>query len=296
MNQYYWDTKIDYLIGTRYLYFNDDYLKFLVTEVWGFVEPVHIIDFGCGTGFIGLKFLPLLPAGSSYTGIDKGELLIQKAEDFFASLPYKAKFILGDINEIELDEGIYDVATCQALLLHMEDPKSILRKMIRSIKPGGKVISIEPHRNACQANQYIDSLTIDQVSNPGILQKLRELDRVRTGKDGNIGIKLPIYMRELGLQEIGCRISDRVNHLHPDLPDDEKVRLYNLFRTEAFGTGVVDEEDFITSLVDRGLMEDEACKELHIEKFLGDWFSENGMHHDSICAPSMMVSYGTKVR
>jgi 16S rRNA G1207 methylase RsmC len=33
---------------------------------------VKIIDFGCGYGYLGMKLLPLLPKGSTYTGVDKG--------------------------------------------------------------------------------------------------------------------------------------------------------------------------------------------------------------------------------
>lgn len=73
MGEYYWDTQIDYLMNTRYLYFNDDYLEFLIKKVWDLSKPLHIVDFGCGCGYLGLKLLPLLPKGSKYTGIDLGE-------------------------------------------------------------------------------------------------------------------------------------------------------------------------------------------------------------------------------
>jgi hypothetical protein len=33
MSKYYWDTQIDYLKSSRYLYFNDDYLEFLIHKV-----------------------------------------------------------------------------------------------------------------------------------------------------------------------------------------------------------------------------------------------------------------------
>jgi hypothetical protein len=33
MSEYYWDNKIEYLKNTRKLYYNDDYLEFLVKTV-----------------------------------------------------------------------------------------------------------------------------------------------------------------------------------------------------------------------------------------------------------------------
>lgn len=58
MSEYYWDSQIEYLKRTRDLYYNDDYLEFLVKSVWRITESVNIIDFGCGFGYLGLKLLP----------------------------------------------------------------------------------------------------------------------------------------------------------------------------------------------------------------------------------------------
>jgi SAM-dependent methyltransferase len=71
-----WDDRLEYLRHTRSLYYNDDYLEFLVRTFWKINTPVNLIDFGCGFGYMGLKLLPMLPAGSTYTGVDKGQELI----------------------------------------------------------------------------------------------------------------------------------------------------------------------------------------------------------------------------
>lgn len=70
-----WGEKLDYLQSTRTQFWNDDYLEFLVKYVWNIDQPQNIVDFGCGYGYLGLKLLPLLPAGSTYTGIDIAEPL-----------------------------------------------------------------------------------------------------------------------------------------------------------------------------------------------------------------------------
>lgn len=83
MSDYYWDDQMEYLRNTRWLYYNDDYLEFLVQRVWKIENPVDLIDYGCGYGYLGLKLLPLLPEGSTYTGIDKGKELIRQAREIF---------------------------------------------------------------------------------------------------------------------------------------------------------------------------------------------------------------------
>ncbi len=48
-----WDSKSDYLVGSRILLHNDDYLEFLVTKVWKLDQPCRVVDFGCGSGRFG---------------------------------------------------------------------------------------------------------------------------------------------------------------------------------------------------------------------------------------------------
>src|SRR5690606_24669827 len=143
MEEYFWDTQLEYLKRTRDLYYNDDYLQFLVNHVWKISKPVSIIDFGCGYGYLGLKLLPLLPEGSKYTGVDKGQQLINKAKEYFRSLPYETEFIIADTNEIEI-KSKYDIAICHAFLLHISEPKRMLQTMMDSVVNGGKIICFEP--------------------------------------------------------------------------------------------------------------------------------------------------------
>lgn len=89
MEEYYWDGKLDYLDKSTRLFYNDDYMEFLVSKVWGVARPVHVIDFGCGFGHLGLRLMPLLPEGSTYTGIDAGETLIRRARELFRHSPYE---------------------------------------------------------------------------------------------------------------------------------------------------------------------------------------------------------------
>ncbi|CCI70344.1 hypothetical protein PPM_3535 [Paenibacillus polymyxa M1] len=212
MSEYYWDNKIDYLRNTRWLYYNDDYLEFLIQKVWKINKPVEIVDYGCRFGYLGLKLLPLLPNGSTYTGIDKGMELIKQANEIFSKLSYNAEFIECDIEKVELEKK-YDIAVSHAFLLHMPNPKSILQKMVNCVQDNGMVICFEPHWIGNMANYYLDGIEQSNVIRLGILQELYERDHKRTDKDGNIGIQIPIMLSQLGLRNIGCRVSDKVNFL-----------------------------------------------------------------------------------
>ena len=158
-----------------------------------------------------IKASPLLPDGSTYTGIDKGEDLIKEAREIFDKLPYSVELMQGDIEEIQVHPQ-YDIALCHAFLLHMKNPRAILQKMIDSVRDGGRVICFEPHWIANAANfGFDDGLLHSEVVRLGVLQKLYEVDASRSGIDGNIGMKLPILLSQLGLRNVECRVSDKVN-------------------------------------------------------------------------------------
>ena len=288
MEEYYWDTKMEYLKTTRDLYYNDDYLEFLVNYVWNLTKPVHIIDFGCGYGYLGLKLLPLLPAGSKYTGIDKGQHLINKGKELFHNLKYETEFILADTNEIALERK-YDIAVCHAFLLHMTDPKSIIKKMINSVVNDGKIICFEPHWISNMASYYISGYEQTQLIKLGILQKLFEGDIKQNGKDGNIGAKIPIYLTELGVENIQCRISDKVNFLNPKMDQKDKQKLYLSLKEEGLGEEPTNRDAFIEGLKKRGMTLKDALAQYEAELLFSKVFNiDSSLVYD----PSMKITFG----
>ncbi len=93
----------------------------------------------------------------------------------------------------------------------MSLPKTMLQKMIHSVKSGGKIICFEPHWISNMSSYFLDGENQSEIIRLGTLQKLFENDTQRSGRDGNIGMKIPAYLSELGVKNIECRVSDKVN-------------------------------------------------------------------------------------
>lgn len=256
-------------------------------SVWKIDKPVHMIDFGCGYGYLGLKLLPLLPTGSKYTGVDAGVKLIEHAKELYKDLPYETEFIVGDIQVITFEQK-YDMAICQAFLMHMPDPKKVLTKMIDCVAEQGRIVCFEANWIANMANYY-DGIDQSKVIQLGLLQKLYELDAKREGKDGNIGIKLPIYLSQLGVKNIQCRVSDKVNFLDPSSDPEEMDKLFKSIRGDAPG----ERNQYIRNLMDRGITFEEAQQMFESERLL----SESSMRI-TYCtsAPNMKITFGNIVR
>ncbi|MFB6586432.1 class I SAM-dependent methyltransferase [Bacillus thuringiensis] len=288
METYDWNSKLTYLKNTRDLYYNDDYVRFLVNMVWKITKPVHIVDYGCGYGYLGLLLMPLLPEGSKYTGIDSGETLLAEARELFRLLPYESEFLEGDAIEIELNDT-YDIAICHAFLLHMSSPKTMLQKMIHSVKSGGKIICFEPHWISNMSSYLLDGEKQSEFVQQGVLQKLFESDTRKNGKDGNIGMKIPIYLSELGVKNIECRVSDKVNFLDSNMHHNDKNDLYQSLQEEGIAGNPGDKQQFIKRLIDRGLTYDNALAQYEAELRFVKIFH---VHSSLVYAPNMKITFG----
>ncbi|AXY10207.1 class I SAM-dependent methyltransferase [Bacillus thuringiensis LM1212] len=288
METYNWNSKLTYLKNTRDLYYNDDYVSFLVNTVWKINKPVHIVDFGCGYGYLGLVLMPLLPKGSKYTGIDSGGTLLAEARELFRLLPYESEFLEGDATEIELKDT-YDIAICHAFLLHMSSPKTMLQKMMYSVKKGGKIICFEPHWISNMSSYVLDGEEQSEIIQLGVLQKLFESDTKRNGKDGNIGMKIPMYLSELGVKNIECRVSDKVNFLDSNIHHKDQNDLYHSLEEEGIAGDPGDKQQFIERLMGRGLTYDDALAQYEAEL---RFFKAFHLYSSLVYAPNMKITFG----
>ncbi|WNQ11061.1 class I SAM-dependent methyltransferase [Paenibacillus aurantius] len=292
MEQSEWNAKGDYLSATRGLYYNDDYLEFLIRQVWKADGPVNVIDFGCGYGYLGTKLLPLLPSGSSYTGVDTADKLLDRGRELFREAPYRTTFLHADVQERSFPQK-YDWAVCHALLLHVPNPENVLQKMLDSLVDGGRILCFEPHWISTMAGYSLDGTPLSEVVKLGILQKLFEQGAQRGGKDGNIGGKLPLYLSRLGVQRIECRVSDKVNLLTPEGEPQQQAALYNALKTEGFGADPGPEEAFVEGLVRRGLSPEEARAQYEAERHLAGLFTRESA---LTWAPGMKITTGVVER
>ena len=212
-----WNNLFNELASTRFLNHNDDYFEFLVEKVWKLTEPMNIVDFGCGFGYMGLKILPLLPFGCKYTGIDQAPNLIEKGREIFKKTGYDYDFKVADMREAPLDDSSFDLAVSHAALMHTPDPERAIAEMVRVVRHDGMVISCDANRNTHTAAFYIHE-TNEQESTPlDFFQKMNAGIREKFGIDYNIGYKLPVLFKNAGLINIGARTDDKVNLLLPPL-------------------------------------------------------------------------------
>ena len=220
-NETYWDGKIDYLRDSRKNLWNPDYFSFLVERVWKIDKPVRVVDFGCGMGYLGSVLLPLLPEGSTYTGLEIGTQLLERARAAFSDAPWKTEFIEQDLTKYVPVEN-YDIAICQCVLVHIPTPAAVLKKMVQSVVPGGRVICIEPNWAFTNMGVYRHGMEVYSYEDAGTHQKLHDLSIQRDAVDRYVGIKIPAILHDLGMKNIDIRINDKANF---DFNEPDKAKI-----------------------------------------------------------------------
>ena len=292
MDGYDWNQRVEYLKSSRRTMWNQDYMAFLVEKVWRIRTPVDIVDFGCGMGFLGAMLLPLLPKGSTYTGIDKGQKLLKEATRLFSNSPYATAFVEADLLEYQPVEQ-YDIAICQAVLQHIPESVRVLEKMRDSVRPGGRVICMECDRNIANAGLYFDGMDYERLNNLGILQKLWLRDRKNTGGDHTIGLKIPVYMQQIGLNNIGVRLNDRVNFINAGGDEAAYQKEYDGFVAGGWGGPPKNKEETVKGLMERGLTKEEAAYQFDCETMYNAYINEHPDSAHIVHALSLVISFGT---
>ena len=101
-------------------------------------QQADVIDIGCGDGRMLDVLKDSCPTGWRYHGIDWSDRAVERIR----RKGYEGRS--GDIASLDLTEwdGRFDLALMHQLIEHVRDPRAILAKVRRMLKPGG-VLSVE---------------------------------------------------------------------------------------------------------------------------------------------------------
>jgi SAM-dependent methyltransferase len=111
------------------------------------LEPGQaVLDVGCGNGaFLSLLGRVVGPHGR-VVGLDPAPAFVAEARARVAAegLDGCASVVEGNAYQLPFDDGSFDAARCERVLMHLDDPIAALREMRRVVRPGGRVAATEP--------------------------------------------------------------------------------------------------------------------------------------------------------
>lgn len=109
-----------------------------ILEGLGLEPGMHVLDVGCGLG--GSAFLMARAYGVRVTGIDLLPQMINLAKDRGAGYGLDGVvFSEGDVLEMELSAGAFDLVYSRDAFLHIADKAALFKKLLHAVRPGGKL-------------------------------------------------------------------------------------------------------------------------------------------------------------
>jgi SAM-dependent methyltransferase len=117
----------------------------LVRYRWaaGLVEGRRVLDVACGTAY-GSALLREAGA-SSVLGVDIAQAVIEAAQP---TMPAGVELRVGDVEDLELEDGSFDVVVCFETIEHVQDRDAALGQLRRVLAPGGVLAISSPNRDA----------------------------------------------------------------------------------------------------------------------------------------------------
>lgn len=216
----------DYFNDQRDFWWNQDFLE-LMAQRWQFSSVKSALDVGCGVGHWGQLLASVLPSDCRVTGVDlELEWIIQAKERASKrGLGERFSYNQGQAEALPFPDEMFDLVTCQTVLMHLKDPGLAILEFMRVLKPGGMIIAAEP-------NNMVGNLVQDSISArlpiEELLQRIQfyltcERGRLALGEGHNsIGYLVPGMFAEAGLKSIEVYQSDKASALIPPYETTEQ--------------------------------------------------------------------------
>lgn len=248
----------EYFGEERDFFWNVDFLDLLAQRL-DLRSVSRAADIGCGVGHWSALLYPHLAADADLVGVDREQ---SHLPDYLgrmrgiATNAARIEVLQGDAVSLPLPDQAFDLATCQTLLLHLQDPQASLKEMVRITRPGGLVLCAEP--NNLVARLPFGGLISEEP--PERLIRLSELawryvlGRTRLGKGAEfVAEQLPGMFRRLGLENVKVWISDKASpNLPPYSTAGEMAAFKAWDRWRAEGIGPYDREEMRANVIAGG--------------------------------------------
>lgn len=121
-------------------FFQNAILEKMVNEVCTTLDPnSKILDLGCGTGYLSLRFLL---RGYTLTGLDLSPEMIKAFEHSIPeNLKSKAQLVVEDVEKFLIkNRDEFDVIVLSAILHHLYDYESVLRQICAKLSSGNRLL------------------------------------------------------------------------------------------------------------------------------------------------------------
>lgn len=188
-----------------------------------------MLDVGCGNGHWTRILAPYLEKHASITAVDSDPRWFQEnkeLEEFFLKTKQNFELREGNAQRLPFQDNLFDLVTCQTLLIHVPEPAKAIAEMKRVTKPGGTILCVEPNnivqsliKTSMTKNESVEE-TLDHIKYRLIIEKgKRKMGR----GDNSLGDLLPGLFAAEELKNIEVRLSDKAIAMYPPYDNEEQL-------------------------------------------------------------------------
>ncbi|TGE32485.1 demethylmenaquinone methyltransferase [Desulfosporosinus sp. Sb-LF] len=123
----------------------DKHWRRVAVQRVGAMPGMHMLDVCCGTGQLSMELGNVVGAAGDVTGLDFSQNMLDVAKKTLTQSTNQGniRFIQGDAMALPFPDHSFDGVTVGWGLRNLPDLRQGIREMIRTVKPGGKVVSLD---------------------------------------------------------------------------------------------------------------------------------------------------------
>jgi ubiquinone/menaquinone biosynthesis C-methylase UbiE len=162
-------------------------------ELMALREGASVLDIGCGTGDVVRAMRKLVGAQGAATGVDLSERMLDEALVRDQASILRSRFLVADAQDLPFPDRSFDACRASRLLVHVANAELALQEAIRVIRPGGRLVVIEPDFGTMALAHPDHGMTRT------VLNAFCD-----SFANGTVGRWLTVWLKACGMQEIQC--------------------------------------------------------------------------------------------
>src|SRR3989454_141416 len=154
----------------------------------------RVLEVGCGTGVVVRDLAALVGRRGEVVGVDRSRLLLDRARELCREAARRPRIALraADGAALPFSANRFDAALAITVLLHVADPETVVREMVRVTRPGGRV-GVQDQDFGTLAVTHPDRALTDRIM-WGVASRM--YDEPFSGR------RLPGLLRAVGLDDV----------------------------------------------------------------------------------------------
>ena len=154
-----------------------------------------VLDIGCGSGGDVRAMAEIVGPKGRAVGLDGSATMVAAARQRSLGSDLPVEFVVGDAHHLDFPDSSFDACRTDRVLLHLADPSQAVREIARVLRPGGRVVALEPDAGGLLVDHP------DRETTSKILES-----RTRATRSGWIGRSLRRLFLGAGLTDIELQV------------------------------------------------------------------------------------------